>query len=445
MQAMPPADGPAVADSLYDPHVKHHITSAKVLKARPLAIPVRNPPTSLPELLEKLSTRAVTGTEAINTVIAFIHANGIDAHDAADGGELSLKEVFSRVLDKNLKAGVAGKTLAAVRWRTDVVKQEARTQGAGQGVSPCHEASLPTSSDASTGDTTSAQTTSDAMSASFRPSSDALLSPTRLPHFSCALGKTVLRKDLDRVLSIPSNGSSRTLSGHPKWLASRKLDGVRLLVVVDGLVARPDDQGSHDAQVGEIWTLSRSGKEYTSLDVLKRQLRETLSGWSGLSEILKHEPRHPTSDGTSGTIQRLVLDGELCHLIDDPATAHPTEDFTQVVSMVRRKGFTMPRPTMFLLDVIPWSVFVDGTGKNGDGLAKGYKVFADRVRDCGAVVERVEEQSREMGEECVLKRLEQRAVESIEEVEEMIGVAGERGWEGLVIRRGDLPYEGKRR
>jgi DNA ligase-1 len=436
---------PVPASSLYDPHVKHHITSAKLLKANPSAVPVANPPTSLSDLLERLSSRQVTGTEAINTVTSFIHANGIDANDADEGDGLSLKEVFARVLDKNLKAGVAGKTLAAVRWRTDVVKKEAQTRRADQDVSPRREASLLTSSNASSGDTTSAQATSEASPVSPRTSPDVLLPPTRLPHFSCALGKTVLRKDLDRVLSIPSTSPSSTTNGHPKWLASRKLDGVRMIVVIDVYIPGSNDRGSKGVQVRDLWTLSRSGKEYTSLDILKRQLRETLSGCSGLSEILKHEPRYPTSNGSSGTIQRLVLDGELCHLIDDPTTAHPIEDFTQVVSMVRRKGFTMPRPTMFLLDVIPWSVFVDGTGKNGDGSAKGYKAFADRVRDCEAVVERVDKQSREMGAECVLKKLEQRAVGSIQEVEEMIGIAAERGWEGLVIRRGDMPYEGKRR
>lgn len=422
--------------SLYDPHVKHHITSAKLFKANPWIDPICFVPTSLSGLLEKLSTRVVTGTEAINTVNSFIEINRIDCSDADEGDGLSLKDVFARVLDKNLKAGVAGKTLKAVKWNKNSVKTDQDVPSRGDG-SPSRPSSAPAS--------TPSASTCDPDPVFNRTAAEPLLPPTRLAHFSCALGKTVLRKDFARVLSLPSTGSSSsTSSGHPKWLASRKLDGVRLLVVIDvstsGSVAQ-----TNDGQVRDIWTLSRSGKEYSSLDFLKQQLRKSLSDWSGVSDILRHEPRHSTSDGTQGTIQRLVLDGELCHLIDDPNTAHPIEDFTQVVSMVRRKGFTMPRPTMFLLDVIPWSVFVDGMAKNGDGTAEAYKVFADRGRDCEAVVERVAKQSREMGAECVLKRLEQCSVGNIEEVEGMIGVAAERGWEGLVIRRGDLPYEGKRR
>lgn len=429
-----------VSASLYDPHVKHHITSAKLLKANLSDTPNVPCPPTLSELLETLSNRQVTGTEAVNTVIAFLQANKIESPDDEDGNGLTLKEVFLRVLDKNLKAGVAGKTLKAVDWEAEARRTEEDGR-LGKGANEDEAGERTAASDNHPMVSTSPTTTQ----AHHQPSTS-LLPPTRLPHFSCALGKTILRKDLDRVLSLPfASSTSPASAGHPKWLASRKLDGVRLLAVVDVRVPdAADGEGPEGVQVGDIWTLSRSGREYFSLDVMKRQLRETLSGWPGLLDILSHEPRYPNSNGQC-LIQRLVLDGELCHLIDDPTTAHPAEDFTQVVSMVRRKDYTIQRPTMFLLDVVPWSIFVDGMGKGGDGSAKEYKVFADRTKDCAAVVERVERRSLELGAEPVLRKLEQRAVGSIQEVEEMIGVAADRGWEGLVIRRGDMPYEGKRR
>jgi DNA ligase-1 len=423
--------------------VKHHITSAKLLKANLSDTPIVPCPPTLSELLETLSNRQVTGTEAVKTVIAFLQANNIESPDDEYGDGLTLKEVFLRVLDKNLKAGVAGKTLKAVDWEAAARSaDEVGPPGKGayeDGVA-AERTTLNPSNESRSIVSTSLTTIQD------EQLSTSLLPPTRLPYFSCALGKTILRKDLDRVLSLPSTASaSPTSAEHPKWLASRKLDGVRLLVVVDVRVPdAADGEGPEGVQVGDIWTLSRSGREYFSLDVLKRQLRETLSGWLGLLDILRHETRYTNSDG-QGYIQRLVLDGELCHLIDDPTTAHPAEDFTQVVSMVRRKDYTIQRPTMFLLDVVPWSVFVDGMEKGGDGSAEEYKVFANRAKDCAAVVERVERRSLELGAEPMLRKLEQRAVGSIQEVEEMIGVAVDRGWEGLVIRRGDMPYEGKRR
>lgn len=376
---------------MYDPHVKYHVTSTKV---NGTAGTGGGEPRTLSQLLEMLSARQVTGNAAVQTIHSFLVANDLEAPETETGDGLTLKEVFLRVLDRNLKAGVAGKTVRAVQW--DV----ANGTGNAKNIwtvetppsTPLVEPSLPP--------------------------------PTRLPRFSCALGKTVLRKDLGRVLSLPT-------AGGPKWLASRKLDGVRLLVVLDVVVPTSGAGG----RVTDAWTLSRSGKEYTSLDVLKRQLGETLSDWPGLVSLVAEERGVPTQEGT---IHRLVLDGELCHLADTPGP-EPAEDFTQVVSMVRRKEYTIPRPAMFLLDVIPWSVFLDGMDRPAG------KVFAQRVGDCQALVERVETVCRERGVPSVLRPLEQRVVGTLEEVEEMIGVAAERGWEGLVIRRADVSYEGKRR
>lgn len=344
----------------------------------------------------------------------FISANGLAAPEEADSQNdsgLSLKEVFYRVLDKNLKAGIAQKTLQAVHW---------------------HEVPI----DSSLG--------INADQPILEPE-DALPPPTRLAGFSCALGKTVLRDDLARLTTLPadSNNSESRRIHQPKWLASRKLDGVRLIVVVDIFTPIPSEADLGGARVLNIWTMSRSGKEYHTLDVLKEGLSNALKEWPRLAEILEREPHHPASrDHVQGYIQRLVLDGELCHLNESGDPERPTEDFTQIVSMVRRKDYTIQRPALFLLDVLPWSVFVDGMNKDGYGSAKRYKVFADRSTDCEALARRVAELG---GKVPVVRRLEQTQVHTIKEVEDMIGVAAERGWEGIVLRRSDVPYVGKRK
>jgi DNA ligase-1 len=121
------------------------------------------------------------------------------------------------------------------------------------------------------------------------------------------------------------------------------------------------------------------------------------------------------------------------------------EDFAEVVSRVRRKDYTIQRPAMFLLDVLPWSVFLAGMNKDTRGAATTYKVFAERVKDCQALVEQVAIAVREIGTQPVLRHLQQTEVTSIEQVEKMIEEAAEKGWEGLILRRGDQPYEGRRR
>lgn len=375
-----------------------------------------SPKSTIECLLEDLSTRQVTGNQAMQEICLFMRENGIDTPEQDEQKDgLSLKEVFFRLLDKNLKAGIAERTLKAVRW-TEAIADEPGEGSAGN-LASSNPSDL----------TTAYQQALE--------SPDVLPPPTRFPGFSCALGQTVLRKDLARILALPDVQSAS--SEPPRWLASRKLDGVRLLVVIDVLTPH-SKEGPEEKEVIDIWTVSRSGKEYHTLDVLKQGISEVFKDWSQLSRILEKEPRHPAPH-SQGYIQRLVLDGELCHLINGNRS-ETTEDFTQIVSMVRRKNYTIERPVLFLLDVLPWSVFVDGMGK-GSGCER-YKVFAKRVEDCEAIAGRIADVG---GEFPVVRRLEQIQVNTIKEVEDMIGVAAERGWEGIVLRRGDLPYTGKRR
>ncbi|KAJ9115848.1 hypothetical protein QFC22_004990 [Naganishia vaughanmartiniae] len=449
-------------DHVYDRHIKHHITSSKLAKALD-----KNPPgathssivdpekTTLQDLLNALASRQVTGNAAVEAITAFLHANQVLVTDVKPdqqgGNELSLKEVFMRVLDKNLKAGIADKTLKAVQWprssghigeqKNEIQTPVKESTGARTEFSTRTNGLAPASS---TGNAEPRNQLEDGL--------PVLQPPTRLSEFSCALGRTVLRKGLEKALQVPRTTSptSPASSDPPRWLASRKLDGVRLLVVMDVFVPHTSSQGL-TVKVLDSWTLSRSGKEYHTLDILKSEMAKALSGSDYVKTLLANEPRYAPEPELKelGYNQRMVLDGELCHLIYDtslPADKDDAvkEDFAEVVSMVRRKNYTIQQPAMFLLDVLPWSVFLAGMSKDNGGAAASYKVFVERVKDCQALVEQVAIATRDTGTQPVLRHLQQSEVTSIEQVEAMIEEAAEKGWEGLILRRGDQPYEGKR-
>ncbi|KAJ9108586.1 hypothetical protein QFC19_002302 [Naganishia cerealis] len=464
-------------EHIYDPHTKHHVTSAKLAKtlsqtpkATTFTTIIGDPKqTTLKGLLNALSSRKVTGNAAVEAIQTFLHASKIlptdGKFDPQQRGELSLQEVFMRVLDKNLKAGIAAKTLKDVQWgmstsQTGAIAEPEITQSSTKkAYGESHTENSQETSCQTSPDSTKTKEDSGKDAESALP---VLEPPTRLAGFSCALGKTVLRNGLNRALPLSATGtssSSPVSATFPRWLASRKLDGVRLLVVMDVFVPHTSaDLSTNGSGAGQLvkvldmWTLSRSGKEYYSLDILKSELARALSGSEYISNLLAYEPRYaaPRDLAGQGYNQRLVLDGELCHLTYDTGiTAGPEqpvrEDFAEVVSMVRRKEYTIQQPAMFLLDVLPWSVFLDGMSKHGDGTSSSYKVFVERVKDCDALVKQVAQATQGTDKQPVLRHLHQTAITSIEQVEEMIEEAAEKAWEGLILRRGDQPYEGRRR
>jgi DNA ligase-1 len=179
--------------------------------------------------------------------------------------------------------------------------------------------------------------------------------------------------------------------------------------------------------------------------VLEDAVVDTLSGWEGLRSICSDVDVVHTDPTSGKTIRRFVLDGELCVLVPndsndskvvsgEAAPRELVEDFKAVVSLVRRKDFTIDNPTLFLLDVIPWFAFSTKT--------RGTKTFGERLHDCHRVSERFAA-SQADPQLAVIQPLEQVVVRDIAQVEAMIGRAAEEGWEGIILRR-DVPYEGKR-
>jgi DNA ligase 1 len=92
------------------------------------------------------------------------------------------------------------------------------------------------------------------------------------------------------------------------WYASRKLDGVRCLAVVDG--------------EGKCTLYSRMGKEFTTLNKVKEAIEAT-------------------------NIINTVFDGEIC-LVDE----NGDEDFQSVMKQLRRKDHQIENPKYMMFDMI---------------------------------------------------------------------------------------------
>lgn len=172
------------------------------------------------------------------------------------------------------------------------------------------------------------------------------------------------------------------------WYASRKLDGVRCLAIVD--------------DKGEVKLLSRAGKEFTTLDKIKEEIK-----------AFNHT--------------NIVYDGEVC-LVDDDGN----EDFQSIIKEIRRKDHTIENPKFKIFDVIYYDDFIKG---------KGEKTFSERYKLIPFYLRYDPEFSGKKPDH--LERIEQIEIKDIAHLLEMADGAVSQGWEGLIIRK-DVPYEGKR-
>lgn len=96
----------SILKRIYNPHVRHHLSSKTVLEYMESHPDRVNPcHQNLDQLLESLSSRTLTGNEARRAVADFYNAYcQTKAH----------KQIFWRVIDRNLKMGVSEKTVRHV-------------------------------------------------------------------------------------------------------------------------------------------------------------------------------------------------------------------------------------------------------------------------------------------------------------------------------------------
>jgi DNA ligase-1 len=190
--------------------------------------------------------------------------------------------------------------------------------------------------------------------------------PDLIPTFDCALAT-----DFDKV---PVNFSKE------QWIASRKLDGVRCLAIIDDL--------------GKATLWSRQGNQFETLGKV-------------ISEIEKLG------------LKDMVLDGEIC-LTD----ANGNEDFQGIMKQIRKKGHTIDNPKYLVFDMITGADFRSKSGSNK---------YLDRYAELTEVIKGYNH----------ISVVSQDLIADEAHYADLMNEADNNGWEGLILRK-NVGYEGKR-
>jgi DNA ligase-1 len=197
--------------------------------------------------------------------------------------------------------------------------------------------------------------------------------PNLIPEFNVALAQSYEPK----LASFGENVDET-------WYASRKLDGVRCLAVVD--------------EMGKCTLYSRMGKEFTTLNKIKYAIEAT-------------------------GIINYVFDGEICLLDKDG-----NEDFQGVMKELRRKDHQIENPTFMIFDMIHKTEF--DKGKSTDILSERLHTLRTWL---GPRYDTKE----------TLRYLDQAVITDERHFDMWAQMANDKNWEGFMLRK-DIGYEGKR-
>ena len=166
-----------------------------------------------------------------------------------------------------------------------------------------------------------------------------------------------------------------------RWLASRKLDGVRCIIRKEG---------------DKVTAYSRQGNEFTTL----QKVIEDVSLMSG----------------------DFVLDGEIC-MMDE----NGNEDFQGVMKQIKRKNHTIENPRYVIFDYLSLKEF--DTKESDIKLSERIKELKGEIHHDGYYD--------------TLSVLDQVYVKDVEHLNDMIAEADKAGYEGIMLRK-NVGYQGKR-
>ena len=167
------------------------------------------------------------------------------------------------------------------------------------------------------------------------------------------------------------------------WFASRKLDGVRCITVVD--------------LNGKINCYSRQGNEFETLQVVKDAVKQL---------------------GVVG----VVFDGEIC-LMDE----NGNEDFQGIMKQIKRKNHTIENPKYVMFDYLTKTEFDS---------KESTATLAERIARFAKLSNAIDSQDS-------LSVLEQTVVNDDDHFASLKSKAEEKGFEGVMLRK-NVGYEGKR-
>ena len=199
--------------------------------------------------------------------------------------------------------------------------------------------------------------------------------PGLIPTFNVALAQSYEEK-------LASFGEGRLYD----WYASRKLDGVRCLAVVDGN--------------GDCRLYSRMGKEFTTLNKVKHAIEAT-------------------------GIINTVFDGEIC-ILDKAGD----EDFQSIMKEIRRKDHQIDNPMFMMFDMIHITDFNNN---------KSESILSERLQKLRTWLS----QSLHHLFRDTLRYLDQSVITDKNHFDVWAKMATDNNWEGFMLRK-DVGYEGKR-
>lgn len=192
----------------------------------------------------------------------------------------------------------------------------------------------------------------------------------KIPTFSVALAHDINK----------SPTYSKLVNSNP-YLITRKLDGVRVVTICSN---------------GEIHCYSRIGNEFTSLDVIKSEIKKVI-----------------------GNKDNIVFDGELCVIDNDK------EDFKAAVSQIKRLNFTMQKPHYKIFDILTLDEY--------SGVCKS-DVYSARLEKAKALIAPFNSSFLSVLGAC--KYSEDNFIKAQ-------AVVDQKGYEGLILRA-DAPYKSGR-
>jgi len=167
------------------------------------------------------------------------------------------------------------------------------------------------------------------------------------------------------------------------WYVSRKLDGVRCLIIVD--------------DKGKAKSFSRAGKQFHTLSLVEKEV-ESLG------------------------VKNIVYDGEMC-IVNDKGD----ENFQNIMKEIGRKNHTINKCIFQVFDFIPYDIFKKGNVE--------YLTFNERM---------IALQTTMLNKQLkYLTKLKQTKISSFEELNTLSSEAASNNWEGLMLRK-NTTYKGKR-
>lgn len=356
-----------------------------------------------------LKRRTITGHDALDLIIEYLDKNAIlreeDTLASSAKQPLSLLDVFMRCLDRNLKVGVSENIIRSAF--------------------PAHDI--------------------------FKSSRGMHSDSTRLEsfgEFNLALGKSLDVSELEETI----NKGLETMNDEDAWFVSRKLDGVRCVLQIDLRILQHSNGENHHGlhlEPIKISALSRTGRPFHTLNVLTDGLNRIIAQLPVIKDMVYNSLRQsqPIGPGCeTSSVARIYLDGEVCILTPVAVLASESkqrkevndvtfvEDFQAIVGPIKRKDYTIVNPAYFPFDILSYDEF-----HNWRNDSCFHDPFCQRVEK----LKRFVQECSEYDLSDIIRPLEQERITNFLDMQRWRRKAVERGWEGLIIRKGG-PYKGKR-